>query len=264
MTMTDSPTTSPAGETPKVVYQLRRALRLANHLAASYPDPPEALDVAEALPADGWATVAGHAGILEPSADTTALAVELLRHRLGPGEVATEVHMACGHAHRLNDECVVPPDSPRGYLDRALYSTSTDPVRALDRLAALHQLQERLADEEKQAVLGARMAGCDWIQMGEAIGSGRRVAWARWGGLVRRFEAAGLLQPEQLPPPAPPIDSYLAATTPRAWCRWCGNRIVTAGPHPDRWGHHDVHAPAGEGYIDVECPGPEPWPADED
>ena len=173
-----------------------------------------------------------------------------------------EVHQACGHAHRLNDDCTVPPDSARGLLQRALYSTSTDPERALDRLTAVHQLQERLEDEEKQAVLGARRAGCDWIQMGEAIGKTRGVAHARWGLLVRRFENAGLLAPQELPPPAPPIDPYLAATTPRAWCRWCGHRIVTGG---GRWAHHDVDAPAGERYLDIDsCPGPEPWPAEED
>ncbi|HMG43924.1 MAG TPA: hypothetical protein VK611_21505 [Acidimicrobiales bacterium] len=274
MTMTDSPTT-PAGDRPKVVHQLRRARQLADLLAVTYPNPAEALAAAEVLPRDGWAVVAQHARLTAPSPDTALLAIELLRHdhddvlsdARRPKE--PEVHQACGHAHRLNDECPVPPDSARGLLQRALYSTSTDPERALDRLCAVHQLQGRLNDEESEAVLGARMAGCTWIQMGEAIGSTRMLARARWAAMVRRFEAAGMLRPEQLPPPVPPRDPTAGALNDaRSWCRWCGHRIVldgSSGSVADSWAHHVLDGGARhDGLIDVDCPGPEPWPAQED
>jgi hypothetical protein len=179
--------------------------------------------------------------------------------------VEAEVHLACGHPHRLNDECVVPADSPRGRLNRALYSTSTDPARALDRLAAVEELQKLLKDQEHQAVLGARMAGCSWIEMGEAIGWTRRRAHARWGEMVRRFEAGGLLRAEELPAPAPPIDAAAAEKWPAmAWCRWCGHRIVV-NADGDWWVHHTILDGAGQGYVHIaECPGPEPWPVSED
>ena len=104
-----------------------------------------------------------------------------------------EVHHACGVAHKLNEDCHVPLDSPRGMLQRALFSTSTDPVRALDRITAIDELRRRLEEEEKMAVIGARRARCTWTEIGAAIGTSRQGAFNRWGDMVRRFENAGLL-----------------------------------------------------------------------
>jgi hypothetical protein len=72
--------TSTAQES-KVVCQYRRARRLAAALAATYPSPVVALEVAGSLPVDGWATTARYVGIRPPSPDTVALTIELLRER---------------------------------------------------------------------------------------------------------------------------------------------------------------------------------------
>jgi hypothetical protein len=151
------------------------------------------------------------------------------------------------------------PDSPRGLLDRALRSTVSDPALALDRLAAVDGLRRLLAGLEGQAVLGARAAGCSWAQMGAAVDVTSWQAYCRWREQVRRFEATGLIRPDQLPPPAPPVDPDAGANLrdARAWCRWCGHRVVNVG---GGWAHNSTHGPAGE-LIDVECPGDEPWPA---
>lgn len=105
-----------------------------------------------------------------------------------------EIHHACSTAHRLNDPCPVKPDSPRGMLNRALDATMADHDRALDRIAAIHQLRQFLDNEEKMAVIGARNARCTWAELGAAIGTSRQGAFNRWGEMVSRYEKAGLLK----------------------------------------------------------------------
>jgi hypothetical protein len=64
-------------------------------------------------------------------------------HRKIPIGVPTPdgYHQACGHFHQLNDACPVPPDSPRGLLQRiAGGSTIGRRDRALDRLTAIDEL----------------------------------------------------------------------------------------------------------------------------
>jgi hypothetical protein len=105
-------------------------------------------------------------------------------------------HVACGHFHDLNDCCPLPVDSPAGRLRRITTgSTLGYPERALDRLAAVAGMQVWIAEEEAQAVIGARTAGCTWAHMCAAIGSDRGAATDRWGQLIARYEHAGLLPP---------------------------------------------------------------------
>lgn len=151
-----------------------------------------------------------------------------------------------------------------GLLDRALRETVTDPGVALDRLAAIDGLRLLLDGLERQAVLGARRAGCTWLEMATAIRVTRSRAVARWRPQVQRWEAAGLVAPDRLPPPSPLLDAAAAADPrdARVWCRWCGHRLVQAGAGGG-WCHNTTDGPAGE-FLDVDCPGPVPWPAEED
>lgn len=159
-------------------------------------------------------------------------------------------------------EAPAPADSPQGLLERALRSTVSDPSVALDRLAAVDGLRQLLAGLEGRAVLGARLAGCSWAQMGAAVDVTSWQAYCRWREQVRRFEAAGLVEPEQLPPAVSPVDPDAGTDLrdARAWCRWCGHRVVDVG---GRWAHNTTHGLVGE-LIDVKCPGDETWPADAD
>jgi hypothetical protein len=103
-------------------------------------------------------------------------------------------HSACGFYHRLNDACPVPVDSPQGYLDRVIDASTTDPTRALDRLAAVHELRSWLDEQEVQAVIGTRHARCTWTEIGAAVGITKQAAWNRWGQMIGRYETAGLLE----------------------------------------------------------------------
>lgn len=108
-----------------------------------------------------------------------------------------DLHLACGVRHGLNDDCPRPPDSPTGLLYRIMgRSTSGSPERALDRLVAVQALKARLDQEELEAVIGGRMARCTWTEMGETLGISRQGAWNRWGEMVHRYEAVGLLDPD--------------------------------------------------------------------
>lgn len=105
-------------------------------------------------------------------------------------------HVACGHFHDLNDCCPAPLSSPAGRLRRITTgSTLGHPDRAVDRIAAIWETRLWLEDEEAQAAIGARMAGCTWAQMGKAIGGDGPAATERWGQMIARYENAGILKP---------------------------------------------------------------------
>ena len=55
------------------------------------------------------------------------------------------------------------------------------------------ELRRLLDGEEHGAVIGARMVGCSWSELAGALGVGLAVVQARFGELVARHEAAGLL-----------------------------------------------------------------------
>jgi hypothetical protein len=58
--------------------------------------------------------------------------------------------------------------------------------------------------------------------------------------------------------PHPPVDPNAGGLTDaRAWCKWCGNRVI---PTPEGWAHHvPVGEESVEGIIDVpQCRGAEP------
>jgi hypothetical protein len=69
-----------------------------------------------------------------------------------------------------------------------------DPARAFDRLAAIKELLDDLAEAEEEAIIAARMAKVSWSEIGRAYGGmTRQGAFNKWGAMVNRFEAAGVL-----------------------------------------------------------------------
>ncbi len=107
----------------------------------------------------------------------------------------SKFHLRCGVRHGLDDDCPRPADSAAGLLVRSLnQSRPGRPAAALDRLSAIQLLRARLDEEEKEAVIGARLARCTWTEMGQAVGVSRQGAWNRWGPMVQRYEAAGLMR----------------------------------------------------------------------
>ena len=124
-------------------------------------------------------------------------------------------HLACGFYHRLNDECPVPADSARGGLIRALASSREDPERVLDRLAAIGQLRRRLDEEERDAVIAARALRCSWDDLAEAVLDSTSWLKRRYGALIARYEAAGLL-PIEAEATAPATAQTDDSPTPRS------------------------------------------------
>ncbi len=66
----------------------------------------------------------------------------------------------------------------------------------MDRVAATVQLRRWVTDIEIQAVIGARMARCTWAEIGTGAGTTKQGAYNRWGKMIDRYEAAGLLPSE--------------------------------------------------------------------
>lgn len=171
----------------------------------------------------------------------------------------------CGFYHRLNVSCPLPPTSPAGRVRRALGGTLTDRRAAVDRLAAVDELRGWLSEQEREAVLGARLARVTWVEMGAAVGISRQGAHNRWGAIVKNLEAAGVLRATPEAPVSVPADPSAATLRDaREWCRFCGHRVVAAERRADgswRWEHREASGRASDAApIDVECPGPEPWP----
>ena len=110
-----------------------------------------------------------------------------------------DYHAVCAAFHGFNDDCLIPPTSPVGRVQRATVTTSSDAPLALDRLEAIQQLRAWLDDQEAQAVIGCRMARATWAEMGAAIGSTRQAAFNRWGPTIKRYEAVGLI--DEIPEP---------------------------------------------------------------
>ncbi len=46
---------------------------------------------------------------------------------------------------------------------------------------AIEELRAWLAEQETEAVLGARLQRATWAEMGEAVGITRQGAFSRWG-----------------------------------------------------------------------------------
>lgn len=172
----------------------------------------------------------------------------------------------CGFYHGLTGRCPLPVDSPAGRVQRVLRSRLGNRHAALDALVAIDELRAWLAEQEPQAVIGARIARATWAEMGEAVGITRQGAFNRWGAVVKGYEAAGVLEALPEPPePATPVDPCAGdLRDARDWCRWCGHRVIASGIGAEgRWIHHQAEGFATrEGIIEVpDCPGPEPWPA---
>lgn len=168
----------------------------------------------------GW-TGPWHLGL---SGSLEAVAGERDEHGAGHGRVfcagfyedhvrGIGYHVACGHHHRLNDDCPVPSDSWLGLVRRVFQATVASPEIARDRLAAVVALVNLGAVEGPGAVLGARMAGVGWDEVeavlskvvGEAAGS-----WcdaARYGERIGAVVASSTKTPstkkESVEEPAP-------------------------------------------------------------
>ncbi|HEX3539378.1 MAG TPA: hypothetical protein VHT75_02935 [Acidimicrobiales bacterium] len=109
-------------------------------------------------------------------------------------------HYACGHFHQLNDACPIAADSSRGRVERiTVGSTLGRPDRALDRLAAIAELNTWIGDQEKEAVIGARLTRCTWAEIGDAVGVTEEDAQHRWGPMIARYERSGLLDADRSP-----------------------------------------------------------------
>jgi hypothetical protein len=122
-------------------------------------------------------------------------------HQRFPHDGIPEVdgyHQRCGWFHDFQDACPIPPDSPAGQITRICgLPTHGDPMRSLDRLTAIQQLQTWLDDQQLQAIIGARLTGCAWPDIAAAVGVTTQHATAKWGALIGRYEAAGLLTPDR-------------------------------------------------------------------
>lgn len=105
------------------------------------------------------------------------------------------VHPRCGHLHDSYDDCPVPYDSPAGRLVRTVQASLASPEKAADRLHAASRLAEWVADQQLQAVVGARIAGLDWARIARAAGITDHQARHRWGELVQHLEDAQLVPP---------------------------------------------------------------------
>jgi hypothetical protein len=133
------------------------------------------------------------------------IAEELAAHRADTGhpefpDDTAGRHVRCGGwFHQFNDDCPSPLDSTTGRIRRATRATTGGaPVpAALDRLSAIQELRVWLDDEELQAVIGCRMARVTWAEIGQATGTSKQGAFNRWGPQIRRYEAAGLLDPSE-------------------------------------------------------------------
>jgi hypothetical protein len=92
----------------------------------------------------------------------------------------------------------LPAKSPAGLLERIVGGwTNGTPDRALDRLTAINKMQAWPDDQDKQVAIGARLAGCTWLQIGQAIGANTDLAIQRWGQMIARYQHAGLLPPDE-------------------------------------------------------------------
>jgi hypothetical protein len=80
-------------------------------------------------------------------------------HRPFPHDGTPEVdgyHQRCGWFHGFQHACPIPPDAPAGQMTRICgLPTLGDPMRSLDRLAAIQQLRTWLDDQQLQAIIGA-------------------------------------------------------------------------------------------------------------
>jgi hypothetical protein len=156
----------------------------------------------------GWATKwqpwASRPDTAAAAIDTTAAALDghsrQTAHRPFPHDGIPDVdgyHQRCGWFHGFQDACPIPPDSAAGQMTRiGGVATLGDPVRSLDRLAAIRQLHAWLDDQQLQAIIEARLAGCPWPDIARAVGVTTQDASPQWGSLIGRYEAAGLLTPD--------------------------------------------------------------------
>jgi hypothetical protein len=66
---------------------------------------------------------------------------------------------------------------------------------ALDQIAAIAELREWLDEQQTHGIIRARIAGCAWTDIAAAGATDAGDVQRRWGSMVRRYEAAGLLKP---------------------------------------------------------------------
>ena len=111
-------------------------------------------------------------------------------------------HQACGWFHAFQDCCPAPPTSPTGRLSRTCAALSLQgKAAALDQIAAIVELRDWLDEQHTHGIIRARIAGCAWTDIAAAGATDAGDVQRRWGPMIRRYEAAGLLKP---PPPQEP------------------------------------------------------------
>jgi len=94
----------------------------------------------------------------------------------------------------------VPPTSDLGRFFRATSNVRSlgvdepDPAPALDKLAAIRELRDRLGGEADQGALVARKLGASWSQIGDALCISKQAAQQNWGNIAR---FAGWDEPEE-------------------------------------------------------------------
>ncbi len=83
------------------------------------------------------------------------------------------------------------PSSDLGLLFRAtghvrsLGADDPDPTQALDKLAGIRELRDRLGDEADQGALAARKLGATWEQIGNALHISKQAAQQNWGNIAK-------------------------------------------------------------------------------
>jgi hypothetical protein len=129
-------------------------------------------------------------------------------HHLYRGDGVSEpdgYHQACGWFHAFQDCCPAPPTSPTGRVSRTCAALSLKgKAAALDQIAAIAELREWLDEQQTHGIIRARIAGCAWTDIAAAGATDAGDVQRRWGPMIRRYEAAGLLKPPPTEEPENP------------------------------------------------------------
>lgn len=182
----------------------------------------------------------------------------------------------CAEMRRLNrlyDEVVeaVPPSSDVGLFHRAVGQgpLTGRPDAAVDALQAAEQLVQQAEEARDRALIALRHGAMTWAEVGQRLGMTRTQAKDRFGRRsIRVLERAGLLDNVDralLPAAVAPVIGTPRLDDARAWCRWCGQRIIaddgwrhTAGPDSTELAHPRTGLPYPDGEPH------EAWPAEDD
>ncbi len=142
------------------------------------------------------------------------------------------------------------------------------PDTAVAALRGAEQLLAAAEDARLRGLLTLREAGMTWAQLGERLGISRHRARARYVPRLHELVEGGTFGlPRELvsdravlPPPTPPVIGRPAISDARAWCRWCGERLISDG----EWHHTTGPDSTVRAYMPPDSEPHDPWPAEED